>query len=835
MENGGFITESLNTSPGSPTPDVSGSNRTFSPIPGSRYNHLYLELERLCIDTGTNLHTSMANPMATQMLRNPVEPFSGKSTQNAARWLRKFQKERGYNPDGTPLSPAEWLEEFDILMSDVAATWCDKTPKVKKLFTDDGLASATQAQVDELKRLFLARFKPEDEDEPSNPIPDIQMLKQEKEESLEKYYHRALDLLVAAGGSDRSEGVELEMSAISLLDLTIDRFVAGLEDPTLRLRMLRHVGESTTRSLRSAYLQAGKEIKYLKAEKEQLSEMKKDAELAILRRLKDGFLSANTSNPYIPQNVQQLLHQLRDVTKDEPTQFEKYQVPTITEAPYQSREALPGSRPLREIGVPNTINDQERVTEVTERTIVKPRTTTNVPRRYQQNAANVDFDPAKSLNPYVNGSKKFRYTPGNPLCFRCGTPGHRSDACTGVQLSPPEQEVCRSIVFPNGPRNNWTQPMAANTTATPSFEHESEDSDQFEDVGYTPMASSFEVLRCLADEETDTVDVYAEKRKRVDIEDVLNPEPETTTGRKKAVAKGKGVSKKKKPLAPIQGMIGEPPVDIKEILMRTEVVMPLLHQLQLSPAFRDEMKRLAMGTRKPRKPKAKVTVEEPGTQPMVGATSAHESALKDVEQMKGSRDRAFGVPAIVWKDHRSTRIDVDRNLVMADQGSDVNLIYPDLVKTLGLKLLPIKLLNIKKMRMGLANGSHHDLTHWVKFHVAVGPVHRQVWSFVCPQESKGLSLLLGLPWLNSVNARIHVRDKEIFIGDHAKGEETVKMTVPLMQSRRAKPEPVVAPSADPDDNLSDSGESDTSSTESESESESDSEMEVDTKQYPGDF
>ena len=38
---------------------------------------------------------------------------------------------------------------------------------------------------------------------------------------------------------------------------------------------------------------------------------------------------------------------------------------------------------------------------------------------------------------------------------------------------------------------------------------------------------------------------------------------------------------------------------------------------------------------------------------------------------------------------------------------------------------------------------------------------RAVWAFTCPTAGKELSLLLGLPWLNNVNAKLSIRDRII--------------------------------------------------------------------------
>ena len=121
------------------------------------------------------------------------------------------------------------------------------------------------------------------------------------------------------------------------------------------------------------------------------------------------------------------------------------------------------------------------------------------------------------------------------------------------------------------------------------------------------------------------IDIAGIKRRRVrherpTVEDDIEEIPQRDTlpsntytaadGRKKLTPKGKGLGKKKKALAQIVGMIGEPEVDMRKILMGTNVVLPLLQQMQISPWFRDELSRLGRAPRKPRK--TQLPSDQPG-------------------------------------------------------------------------------------------------------------------------------------------------------------------------------------------------------------------------------
>lgn len=259
--NGKFITEFLNTSPESTS---SGSQ----PTPTHRGERITLDRELQVAFQRLTLGMVGSRPRAQ------LETFTETTDQNALRWLRKFSRERGFDHQNDPMAPSEWLEEFDILLAREAATSADKDPVIKELLSDQGINNATDEQVETLKEMFLKRFEPIEEEDTRNPTPDIQTLKQEKDEPVEKYYRRAHDLLIATGGHDRSllNNTNGQMSAavLSLLNLTIDRFVSGLADPMLRLRMLRHVGESlSTRTLKSVFLQTEMETRLMKVWKQE--------------------------------------------------------------------------------------------------------------------------------------------------------------------------------------------------------------------------------------------------------------------------------------------------------------------------------------------------------------------------------------------------------------------------------------------------------------------------------------------------------------------------------------------------------------------------------------
>ncbi|SMY30407.1 unnamed protein product [Zymoseptoria tritici ST99CH_1A5] len=86
------------------------------------------------------------------------------------------------------------------------------------------------------------------------------------------------------------------------------------------------------------------------------------------------------------------------------------------------------------------------------------------------------------------------------------------------------------------------------------------------------------------------------------------------------------------------------------------------------------------------------------------------------------------------------------------------------------------------MSMTTASGTTTRLKHWVAFRANVEGIKRSVWAFACPTEKGNLSLLLGLPFLNDVNAVIGIREGTITIGDPELSEQPITLKTPAIPS-----------------------------------------------------
>lgn len=152
------------------------------------------------------------------------------------------------------------------------------------------------------------------------------------------------------------------------------------------------------------------------------------------------------------------------------------------------------------------------------------------------------------------------------------------------------------------------------------------------------------------------------------------------------------------------------------------------------------------------------------------------------------KHKAFTIPAMVYNEHNDRQIKVPRHHIAGDQGSDLNVIYPDMRQALGLRLIEATKLGFDKMSMAIADGSTVPLTHWVISYINVCGIMREIWAVVCSRKKVNMALLLGLPFLDDIRAIIDIHAQTIQIGNPAIGEEPRLIEAPeITKSDPPKP------------------------------------------------
>ena len=188
---------------------------------------------------------------------------------------------------------------------------------------------------------------------------------------------------------------------------------------------------------------------------------------------------------------------------------------------------------------------------------------------------------------------------------------------------------------------------------------------------------------------------------------------------------------------------------------------------------------------------------------------------------------------IITPDGKAVKL--ERTTTQADQGSDINVISPALVDHLGLAKQPLSDIGFNGLAMRTADGRETILHHFVFFKMGVEDVWRDIRCFVAPTTNARYahSLLLGIPWLWSVNAIIAIRESKILVGDPGKNEAIREVVGPelvfckdhniLMYSKPSMATPTVAV-----------GDGDSTDSSSSSESEDDID-DIEEIPYKGDF
>ncbi|KAI1003139.1 hypothetical protein K3495_g5064 [Podosphaera aphanis] len=149
--------------------------------------------------------------------------------------------------------------------------------------------------------------------------------------------------------------------------------------------------------------------------------------------------------------------------------------------------------------------------------------------------------------------------------------------------------------------------------------------------------------------------------------------------------------------------------------------------------------------------------------------------------LKRNTEKAFRVPVVVRtiRNGKPVRVSLPLGVAQADQGSDMIMVTMQFLRKLGLLVKSLVERGLNSLTMNVADGSSSRLTHYSEFEIGVCGIWHKIEAFIRPSREKDadeIHLLLGLPWLHSVDARIEIRDSKIEIGDRARGEgvETIQ-------------------------------------------------------------
>ena len=768
-------------------------------------------------------------------------------TSNVRRWIRNIREEIGDDA-----SPSRWMIAMDMRLRGEAARWATRAD-IKAMLEDDAVDSATETDVKRFQELLSEEFpEPNQEDITEQAENDIRTLKQ-GEDTFHDYYKRTTRIMHNLGGKDvgpsRPESSLDRVSKYLLRDV-INRFKSGLKDMELRKRLVEDVTDEL--SLQKTYLRVERVYEAMKKkqamEDEEVSRRTNEKAMSFMEQLSqtngdlyEAALGVNltyvdnsgvTQRPWrAPVRAPRYTNikpedRFQDVTSTYSAATQ--QQPPVAAA--QQQRQLP-SKPFIQQPIKNETNKASGTQPGAQATFQTSYTSQDA-RRYPTNTySRKPFDPARSTNPYINGSKNFDMTT-HFICYRCcqvypwEETTHR-DSCTGMGASFEEKKFVRERdqalraqkredrnpsfslppmqnSFRPGQRQPPAQGVGSNAVSLAPLDdeegrvigelHETESSDSLNCQSTTVKKGHppDEDLSC----ETGVISNAAAKRRRAAEEDESDEAIEIVRDRERAKAKpkSKGKTTRRKGLRMITGILGEQPPDVRQILLSTNVVLSTMHLMQLSPHFRKETSRLMRNVQDPIRPRRKkaAQVEEIPTQGTDETIRNSRTSLKtnsaslatprrDLHAVLDKEKVAYSMTAVVICPHAKTYKTLGPDRAKADQGSDIITINPSLVRELQMKERPLQQLGVNHLTMSVANGDFTPLRTWVMFNIRVAGISRDVWAFVTPKDNPNHDVLLGLPWLKSVTADFKIQSETLRIGDTSKGEE-VRILRPQMKA-----------------------------------------------------
>ena len=163
--------------------------------------------------------------------------------------------------------------------------------------------------------------------------------------------------------------------------------------------------------------------------------------------------------------------------------------------------------------------------------------------------------------------------------------------------------------------------------------------------------------------------------------------------------------------------------------------------------------------------------------------SCGEEDLNNRRNTPPAEKKAFRVPVVIRteKDGKLMNIEMPQGVAQADQGSDMVVVSIGLLKAFNINPRPLAELGYNNLTMNVADGRATRLTQCCTLRVGVLGIWRTIEAFVRPydeKDEKDIHMLLGLPWLHSVDAKMFIRASKIELGDIKRGEDVVELRGP---------------------------------------------------------
>ncbi|KAI0997508.1 hypothetical protein K3495_g10678 [Podosphaera aphanis] len=256
----------------------------------------------------------------------------------------------------------------------------------------------------------------------------------------------------------------------------------------------------------------------------------------------------------------------------------------------------------------------------------------------------------------------------------------------------------------------------------------------------------------------------------MDIENVINRDRHNHKVRKVEQKRAKMTLTQ---LGEMLGRQGKGPIDHKRLAEDIKVEVSLMGLFRTSPdlskAFRSLSTRMNERSKRSKEPRLKSAVSGEAVQ-----RGQRKKAEVTIDQ------KAFRIPIVVktHKNGRSINVTLPTNIAQADQGSDMTIVTVGFLKALNIPMRTLTSKVFNGITMNVADGTSAQLTHYATIEIGALGIWKKVEAFVRPfgkENERDIHLLLGMPWLRAVDAKIRIRDSIIEIGDSERGETVMKI------------------------------------------------------------
>lgn len=796
-------------------------------------------VQKVIFQTSTVEHLPTASTMASQphVGRIPkfdrADHFSGEMA--AELWLDRVNYYFETDEDADQ-SASTYIRAISILLQGEAGNRFRSNPRMRTIIKNRATAGETEKQ--EVIEWLQKQYPFEDElvEEEIDVMAEVNALQQGAQESLSAYYARTAELLKKTGGKDLDR-VAVPMQGPMPYQKDSDRyilqsitsaFVRGIRDEKLRSHAL------SSNVLLLPCLWKAYEILCL-SQSALKGREKIEAEIQKQRYYEDmeRYIETTAGRPasVAIAEIQQKRYAAEQRTQDKhdfPTpafqSLNQYRLPnqpsTQFGPPWQNRSQAykPSSQGFYNHGSNNNQNQFPMRSAA--------QNWDNRQKNNFQSRNNTSLRPAsESRNPYINGSQSYSREINGVLCIDCGDLGHIKQDCKAEKLPDWERAYLRALVFPEQTvyahhlelqKSYTTDPImfsrqdarsssssSADCTTPASSRYPSFSSSggsatmslqQYSDLGYkkamvedvteslSAKMGELGSLKYHASQEGESplVNVFmadrrAKKRARPSTEssdEVIEVQPRT-----KNTAQKKG-EKKLRQLREIVGREGKGPMDYTELASKFEVTINLLELFQLSPEVSKQFRKLST-RRNEQKSKKTAEAEAASSTPL-------RSNLAQVAPHIHPDDKAWKVPVSlrITENSGPTIVDLPIGMSAADQGSDIVLMTPALQQKLRLPLISLNSKGYAGVSYGTADGVMHRLEHFVSLEIGIKGIWRKLDAFVRPASGTNdteLSLLLGLPWMHAVDAKLNICKSILTIGGNIKEEKPVTIQGPLFE------------------------------------------------------